>query len=55
MKLFSLRCTQTNKHHTEHYGDKKRAKAERDRLNSQGGSWVVTPGPDHHKRTGSRS
>ena len=34
MKLFSLRCIQSNKLLDEHFSNKKAAKAERDRFNN---------------------
>ena len=51
LNLFALRNTATGRVVPDlHFGDKKAAKAKRDELNKEGlDSYVVTPGPDHHK------
>jgi len=51
LKLFALRNTTTGRIVADlFFGDKKAAKVKRDELNKEGdGSYVVTPGPDHHK------
>ena len=50
LRLFALRDTRTNKTLSDAYFDSKpAAKRERDRLNADGGSYVVTVGPDHRR------
>lgn len=50
LRLFALRDTSTNKLlPNTYFGDKVAAKRERDELNKAGGSYVVTPGPDHRR------
>ena len=50
LRLFALRDTSTNKLLAGQFlHDKPAAKRERDRLNAAGGTYVVTPGPDHRR------
>ncbi len=52
LRLFALRDTQTNKTLPDtFFSNKSEAKRMRDQLNSahSAASYVVTPGPDHHK------
>jgi hypothetical protein len=53
-RLFQITDTQSGKQHGEtFYSDKMVAKRERKRLNEEGGHeirFVVSPGPDHHKK-----
>lgn len=50
LRLFALRNTSTGKILADTYfGDKVAAKRERDERNKAGGSYVVTPGPDHRR------
>lgn len=50
LRLFALRDTKTNKTLPDFFFyDKPTAKKERNARNSNGGSYVVTPGPDHRR------
>ena len=50
LRLFALRNTSTGKTLADTYfSDKVAAKRERDKRNKAGGSYVVTPGPDHRR------
>lgn len=50
LRLFALRDTSTNKLLPNvYFPDKVAAKRERDTRNQAGGSYVVTPGPDHRR------
>ncbi len=50
LRLFALRNTSTGKIVSDAYFDNKvAAKRERDARNQAGGSYVVTPGPDHRR------
>ena len=50
LRLFALRDTSTGRILPDAYfGDKAAAKRERDERNKAGGSYVVTPGPDHRR------
>ena len=50
LRLFALRDKPTGKLLPElFFHDKPSAKKERDRLNSEGGNYVVTAGPDHRR------
>lgn len=50
LRLFALRDTTINKLLPNvYFSDKPAAKRERDARNQAGGSYVVTPGPDHRR------
>ena len=50
LRLFALRDTSTNKMLPNvYFPDKVAAKRERDTRNQAGGTYVVTPGPDHRR------
>lgn len=50
LRLYSLRAQSSTKHVQDlYFSDKKEAKAERDKRNAEGGNYVVTVGPDHHR------
>lgn len=50
LRLFALRDTSTNKIVPDlYFTDKQKAKEARNERNRNGGSYVVTPGPDHRR------
>lgn len=50
LRLFALRNTSTGKILADvYFSDKTLAKRERDERNKAGGTYVVTPGPDHRR------